>query len=451
VIVFVSSSREARSPMVGLMLTMLALMTSARFFGPRPQLFTYLALATLIAIALAARRGRPKLVFAALPLFPIWINFHAGAIPGVAFLAIFAICDAAEGRFRPGLADDERTQMLAGARTFGVTAAIAALLTLATPYSWHTYQNLLATIGNPVAMNLVGEWLSPDFHSEFGQLLEIYLFLTALAIGLSKERRSFADIALLLLLVHEALGANRNVPLLAIAGTPLLARHAVSALSRFMTRSKDAPGLFGPSLPAPVGAILLATSVLLAAVLSQSVVSAVAPGARMSLQSVAATSFQLSAFPSGASAFLERERFPTTMRLWNKYDDGGYLIWRLPEYKVLSDGRADVYFGRQLDDVARLNALCYDWQRILDSYGCDVVMISAQQKQARVFMGSPEWALVYVDRTQLDDPNFHLSNNLILVRRDPAHAALIAQCRRDCPAVGVLAQTDMAKDFPAFR
>jgi hypothetical protein len=299
-------------------------------------------------------------------------------------------------------------------------------------------------------MNLVGEWLSPDFHQDFGQLFEIYLFFAVVSVGFSTERKSWAEIALIVLLVHEALGANRNVPLLAIVATPLVARHTQSALRRLPV-SGDGQTLFGSRPPVGVVAIILCTAVLYATMMASAIVRVVDPGAKVNLAGIAETSFQLKAFPYDACAFLERERFPVSMHLYNKYDDGGFLIWRVPEYKVVSDGRADVYFGKQLDDVERLNALHYGWEQILDSYGCDVILISALQKQTRLFLGSARWAVVYVDNPALTHQNFHINDSVILVRRDAAHAALIARCRRDCPAVKTLQAASFAPDFPALQ
>jgi hypothetical protein len=409
-------------------------MATTRFISPRPQIFTYLALAILMAIVLAARRGRPRLAYAVLPLFPLWINFHAGAIAGLVILVVVAACDAAEARLRPSLSQSERSAMLAGARDLGLAAVGSALLTLASPYSWRIYQNLSATLGNSVAMTMDVEWASPDFHQGPGQLLELYAGLAVLVIAYSRERRSWAEIAVIVLLIHESLGSVRNVPLLAIVTAPFVARHARSALARAVRPAPGDNSIFFTERPAAgVCALLLVMMLVLCLDRAQNVL-AHAPSSGSGLARVASASFCLRAFPYDACAFIEREGFPTAMRIYNSYDDGGFLIWRLPEFPVSADGRADVYFGVPLERVRAVSTLEYDWSSRIAPEHPDFVLLDVGQQQARLFLQSPAWALVYVDRPQIDAPEGGINNSFIFVRREPRYQALIDHCRRDCRA-----------------
>jgi hypothetical protein len=148
-------------------------------------------------------------------------------------------------------------------------------------------------------------------------------------------------------------------------------------------------------------------------------------------------SFGLASFPESACRFLAAEGFPQETRLYNAYDDGGYLIWRAARYRVFIDGRTDVYFGNVLNDNARLNSLPFDWQQTIDRYGADVAMLTTRDEQARLFLAAPDWALVYADRATLDDSANGSApvNALIFVRRIPANRDLIDRCRRDCAAL----------------
>ena len=60
---------------------------------------------------------------------------------------------------------------------------------------------------------------------------------------------------------------------------------------------------------------------------------------------------EASHFPSRAVDFLAQHHLPGP--IFNHYDWGGYLIWRLhPEYPVFVDGRADLYGDQLMTDFA---------------------------------------------------------------------------------------------------
>ena len=67
------------------------------------------------------------MIYWALPLFPIWINFHAGAIIGALLVLVFGACDAVEARWRPGLEVNERSSMTTTACHFGIAGTVALL------------------------------------------------------------------------------------------------------------------------------------------------------------------------------------------------------------------------------------------------------------------------------------------------------------------------------------
>jgi hypothetical protein len=48
-------------------------------------------------------------------------------------------------------------------------------------------------------------------------------------------------------------------------------------------------------------------------------------------------------YPVAAAEFVQRNIQPTTGRLINEFDWGGFLAWKLPEFQVLLDGRTQLY------------------------------------------------------------------------------------------------------------
>lgn len=435
------NDRLAGAPLTAFIVTAGSAIVASPFFQPRPQLFTYLFLLITTWLVTEAResKGRSRRVWLLVPLFAVWANLHSGVILGAGVVFLYALGDVARVlwmksvRRRP--AEDADASLRTSAQLAFVGAAGLAAILL-TPYSYHEYENFVATILNDKAMNIVTEWKSVDFRGSFGHQLEIFLAVAAYALIFTRRKLDPVEIIFLVVLVHEAITANRNVPILALIGSLLLAEHLQSALERHLGSSESAAP-FGPS-PTAVMAVLAGAAFCFYC-LSQAWVNLrdLAPKTGPMLERIGEATVALGYYPRHACDFIEREKIPASMHLYNIYGEGGYIIWRLPDHPVFIDGRADVYFGPVLDDADRLRRCSYRWEDILDSHHVDWIITGAADHESRDYLGSPEWALVYADRPDLSKEYMdfeRMENSLIFVRRDPRFQSLIAKCRRDCPA-----------------
>ena len=82
-------------------------------------------------------------------------------------------------------------------------------------------------------------------------------------------------------------------------------------------------------------------------------------------------------FPQRAAAFVEDEHI--SGKIFNSYNEGGYLVWRLgPEYLDYIDGRA-IPFGPQLFELnAQLMTTPPDWrewQQEVDHFGINTILV----------------------------------------------------------------------------
>lgn len=425
------------SPLLSFALALGGALVSRAFFQPRPHLFSYLFLVITVGALMNDRRqaSHRTCLWLLSPLFALWVNLHAGVLVGVGILLLFAVGDALEAALM-ARGDPARTLLFARAKRLGWVTAACVAATLITPYASGIYHNVSATLGNATAMNTVVEWLSPDFHAPYGKWLETFLALLVLCLVGSRRRKEIAPVLALVALAHTAFLAYRNVPLFALTATLLIARHARSALSAFLARwpaePSGSPSLFGANPPVRPALVVGVVFGLLSVLRVTKILRDASENAPGLTERIARVSIALDSFPERACRFLETERFPSGLRLYNDYDYGGYLIWRLPQFPVFVDGRADIYFGRVLEDYVKVHRLDYDWRAILARYKPDMVMLSAQVAQARLFAAAPDWTLVYAD-----SPDFGSKdrlNMLIFVRNAPRYAALIARCRRDCAA-----------------
>ncbi|MEO7717863.1 MAG: hypothetical protein ABIY70_16810, partial [Capsulimonas sp.] len=454
VLVYVHVLRETEgSPITAFLLAVAAAIVSCGFFQPRPHLWTYLFLALTITAMMALRRSPASWRYAwLLPVtYLLWSNVHAGVIVGVGIVFVFALGDVLEAR----ASAEARAALLTRAKNTALLGIACAATTLATPYGWRMYENMGATLGNTTMINIVSEWASPNFHDADGKVLEAFLALLVYGIAFTRRKREWAPLLILTLMVHESLAASRNVPLFAISCIMLFAGDIYSSFSRHLSRfGSMETSLFGryPSAisVAAVAVAICASSGMRAATVLRSDGRSGAPLAPR----IATASFKLQSFPAAACRFMEAEEFPVSIKLYNIYDIGGYMIWRLPQYPVYIDGRADVYFGQTLDEAGKIYQMPYDWRAIFDRRGVDVIVTTASQNQTRVYLTAPDWALVYADRPELKNSGKNKTakvNALIFVKRVPKYDALIARCRRDCPATAQMRQIAGAGDYASLR
>jgi hypothetical protein len=116
-------------------------------------------------------------------------------------------------------------------------------------------------------------------------------------------------------------------------------------------------------------------------------------------------------FPAGAVAYLQAH--PINGPLFNHYDWGGYLIWKLyPSTRVFIDGRADLYGeglnadglngdGLRGEDLLFQFAATYqfkdDWRRSLQRWNIDAVLVPVNSALATGLRSSAGWIVSYED------------------------------------------------------
>lgn len=131
-------------------------------------------------------------------------------------------------------------------------------------------------------------------------------------------------------------------------------------------------------------------------------------------------------FPVRAADFLAQQ--PLRGKLYNPYDWGGYLIWRLaPAWRVFADGRnlnAAILAEEYQIASARVNYLTGEkvWKRLLQRYDVDCLLTRSRDRAgqltplANALLADRDWAPVFVDAA---------SHAVIFVRRRSENAALL--------------------------
>jgi hypothetical protein len=300
------------------LLMLLAIPLASLVWALRPQILTLLGLATLVTL-LARER------FAWLPaLFLAWANAHGGVVLGGAVLVAVWVAAAARAAFTHDAGDRRRLFRL------GVVAPLCALATAATPLGFGIFRFVIASEARLRAAH-INEWRAtlPGLSGE--SLIASAFWLLGLAFLVLLARRwrtlraaSWSDwvvVVSALALFPLAFRSLRHVgPFLLVA--PAAASRLLGA--DFRLRRRPAPA--SPDHPAANAAIL---GVITAAALATIAVAWLAPLEVLNWRPLPPAVLQAVRACPGP--------------LYNHYNEGGYLIWLLPERKVFVDNRQDPF------------------------------------------------------------------------------------------------------------
>ena len=410
-------------------LAIIAVPAIAARTAPRADLFTIVLFAAFLSILWEqAEAGTGKLWLLPL-LMAAWVNLHLGFVAGLtlvcAYLALEAIRFCVEGQRR----DTGKRLKVAAPWVAGTFFA-----TLVNPWGWGIYQALFRQeAAMEVHSGRITEWAGVSFtRSTLGQALAIQdpasaaewiLFIAAVAAVMAALQRQWPAAVLLVGTLLIAIRHVRFFALLACVAVVVGGAVLTSALKVVQSRIWD------KRLLAILGAGVAAIFILLAGIRSFELVSNHNYFNEDGIESFGAGLSWW--FPERAMAFIERENLPA--QIFNGYEAGGFLVWRLgPKYRDYVDGRA-IPFGPELfnhlQELLQSRPDSPQWQREADSYGINTILFSVARHDGLKFVGSvlpyycssKDWRPVYLDEV-----------SGVFVRRQPETQGLIDRFPVDC-------------------
>jgi hypothetical protein len=377
-------------PFVAAFAVLLAAVASSIVWSIRPQIFSLL-LAALVAFLLDRYKhsGNSRWLWALPAVVALWVNVHAGFVVAFLLMGCYLTGEVLNRLTRP----EQPSARLVPLFVATVASVPAILLNPNTvrmvPYAFQT-----VSIG-PL-QDFIAEWAAPNFHNlQFQPFIWLLLLIVA-AMGLSRRCADWTDLTLVGTFAYMGLLAVRNVALFAVVAAPVLSRHATAALNELalvprlswlgaLTHTRPQPR--------PGRALALLNVGLLAAIV-------LGAGAKVSvdLGRMQEPAVWGKGLPIEAAQYLQEYDLPG--RMFNTYNWGGYLIWRLyPEKPVFVDGRTDLYAldSRVLDDYAIVHWTRPGWQEVLDRYGIGFVVTERSGLLGVLLAHTEGWQLVYQD------------------------------------------------------
>lgn len=359
----------------------------------RPQSFS-LFLFVAVYDLLDRAETRPGWLLAIPPLIGLWGNLHGAFPAGIMLIGCFLLGSLWQG-WREG-------RLFTSPQSWRLLAclAVSLLATLVNPYGWGIYE-FVGLNSYRSATRRVDEWLPPTLDLWIGKAWLIALLLMA---GLTAARwfrlrrlPRARDVVLMACFLPLASRSARMVPWWLIVCAPMAAAWLVELFPR--TR-EDIVASRRPSW----GAGLALAALALVAVLSL-------PG----LQGYNPLLAGRRATPRVEEQLDEVHRFlmerDAGHRIFCRFEWGEYLSWSFaPRGLIFMDGRIDVFPDRVWNEYSTVTLGHADWQRILDGYSVDVLLldvdyhartgllprVEASNRWRRSFQAGP--AVVYLRR-----------------------------------------------------
>lgn len=352
------------------------------FSDARPELFSLLGLA-LLFVHLENRRleDAPRRAGKIFALFAFWANLHAGFLVGWLAFAAYACELALRGR-------------RGSARRTAEEGLAAVLGTLLNPYGLGPHLVAFDHWKDRALLSEhILEWHSLTFENplHWPSWLLLGAFVACTAAFLFRRRREDLPLAPVALAAYLGSGMLQHTRLVAFFDLSAVVALAALARERRANEERTKRGCAG---------VLIMLGAYLAWALPFTDWKA---------------PFNSKYVPVRAAEYLARERAVFEgLRVYNQWEWGGYLTWRLPWHKVYSDGR--YVFHAQLPAMREAASSAGRWSFFLKQEKIDAALLpnldlyfptikrypdGAQKEFKRpwhiAYMPHPEWAIVYWD------------------------------------------------------
>ncbi|MBI4516394.1 MAG: hypothetical protein HY699_11335 [Deltaproteobacteria bacterium] len=354
---------RVESPWVWGPVALLVIAVLARGLAMRPQIFTYLGLAVLLAGC--DRRARPRGELLWLPLlFVLWANLHGGFILGLVVLALVAAAAAVVG---PAA---EPARALAA-------LLLATAATVVNPYGWR----LLAYIAGELTVeHPITEWQPATAGDASQTTFFVLLALFVLTLPWARWRARPWEIALAIGCAVMALRHQRHTPVFALTAAVAVTAQLAAAVRR---------------RPWRVPALSAAAQRALAAGLIAIALAQVALQTKRLVADRFHVVFDPRDYPTEAVRALAASGVQLNLAV--PLDWGEYVLWHLaPRVKVSLDGRfATLFPPAVVRDNFAFFAGGAGWQRLITAYPTDAALVP--RAMPCPIRQHPGWLRVYGD------------------------------------------------------
>jgi hypothetical protein len=352
-------------------ITVLSLYGMSYVIGPRPGMLTILFAIIELDILLAVRRtGATKKIWLVPLLMLVWVNWHIQFVYGFLFLGVFAI--------EPWLAkwlwpSEPHGSDAWPAKQGWLILGATSLATFVNPYGPRIYSTVLIYMHQPKSFFQIVELRAMTFREPQNFVVLLLCLAATFAVGWRRERRLLWP----MLLVLASLLAFRSVKdswFLAVVSAAALADGWRWTPSR--------------ALPSLSVRHRLATAVWVAATLFVAFRYYAVSDDFLEMQ-VAGN------FPVPAAWFIEQHHLQGP--LYNDFNWGGYLIWRLPQLPVAIDGRTNVHGDERVGHFGDMWLGKPVWANDPELLHANIVVANKEKALTSLLLFDRRFSILYED------------------------------------------------------
>ncbi len=367
--VFVLAMLESKDPFAAAITTTFGSLLAIVGFGPRTQHFGWLCFIGIYTILLRFRSGKESKLWLVPLLFCLWINCHGSWLIGLIIYGIFLSAGLIRRDIGRLTAAPWTNSQLKKLFLTGIASVFALFINpfgyrlVTYPFDMMFHQKL--NIAN------VEEWASVNFNDPRGKLVAFILGAVLLIALNSRKRWRIGDAILTAFVLYCGLTHIRFLLLTGIVLPPILSPY----LGRLSTYKPGYERRF-------LNSALLTTMV--------AVCICCMPSARILDTEVAEF------FPVRAVEYLRMH--PQSGHIFNVYQWGGYLEWKLPQTKTFIDSRTDIFeYKGVLKDYLDIITLSNS-QEILDRYQVQYILYPSETSLPYFISKSSQWERIYHDK-----------------------------------------------------
>lgn len=362
-------------------LTAVGTLALAPFYTAMPVLVSilcFLVEVDLLFGELVGPQGRPssRSLWLMPVLFAFWANVHVEFIYGLVVLLLAAVLQDRRLTIGAGGARLKSTAPEYEWRLWAVLAA-SSLATLANPYGWRLYRVIWSLAVDRTPFKVVSELNAPTFRSPLDYILLFTVIAAGFFLGRSRTRGALFEGALLAGCAIVSLRAAHDTWVVLIVALLVIAEASGPA--------RRANPVASPKMELIAGVLAL----LLAAGWT----------AREGLTDRRLQQLASQDFPAQASDFVLRHQLPGP--LFNGFNWGGYLIWKLPNLPVAMDGRTNVYGGARTERNIATWTCQPGWKNDPDLNAANLVIGSVKAPLSYALQSDSQFQLVYQDATSM--------------------------------------------------
>ncbi len=348
-----------------------------KVFTPRPWLWTILGVALTLDVILALREGRICRRYWLLPaVYVLWANIHVQFVVGLGLLGLACLAPIMDHVVRSfsakGLA--VITWRSGPWRKLLGLAITCGLATLANPYHIHVYSVVIDYVGQTGFRDVISEMQAPTFRLLADWAMLVLFSYSLIMLGRRSSWSCF-DVLLLILAAYCSFRSQREAWLLVVA--------AASVIRSYELRESAAQPSGIPAIPLLPVALCVSVGVL-----------CVIGSRGLSNANIQESTAQL--YPEQAVVFVERQNYAG--QLYNHFDWGGYLIWRLPHLKVSMDGRGHVHGETRVKQSILTWSGGPHWKDDQDLNASEIVIAKKETALTTILRLDPRFRVVYEDQ-----------------------------------------------------